>query len=43
MSRIKRNPITGDLETREDYQIGSTRLRKKKSKFKTIKNDKEIR
>jgi hypothetical protein len=42
MSRIKRNPITGDIEKRETYLIGRTKVNRTKQTMRTLRIDKEI-
>jgi hypothetical protein len=42
MSRIKRNPITGDFETKESYQIGRAKVNRTKQTMRTLRIDKEI-
>ena len=41
MSRIKRNPITGDFETQGSYQIGRAERNKTKQTMRTLRIDKE--
>jgi hypothetical protein len=41
MSRIKRNPITGDFETKESYQIGRAKVNRTEQTMRTLRIDKE--
>jgi hypothetical protein len=41
MSRIKRNPITGDFETKDSYQIGRAKVNRTKQTMRTLRIDKE--